>query len=1058
MTQPATFNVYNASAGSGKTFTLVKEYLKILLTSESIYSFQNILAITFTNKAAAEMKERILENLRSFVNKEENGMFVMLCSETGVEKEKLYEKSKRILENILQNYSAFNITTIDSFTHKLIRTFAYDLGLPMNFEVEMDGGKLLKEAVDILISKIGIDEKLTEILIDFSIQKVNEDKSWDISKELNSIAKILLNEEDVHQLKKIESKSLDDFKKLEKKIRKYRNKIVSQFVEKGKEGLCIIDDLGVEYSDFSYSDLPNFFKKLIGFKVHIVGSIKFEGRLHTNISNEVLYTKSKKQSIKDSIDSQRTRLIVLYNEIEDLYNEKYPLYILTELVSKSLIPLAVLNNIQKELTSIKDQNNICLNAEFNQMISEKIKNEPTPFIYERIGEKFQSYFIDEMQDTSYLQWQNLIPLINNALSQEKGSLLLVGDAKQAIYRWRGGKAEQFIDLSLEDENAGTNPFLVSKGTQSLSVNYRSYSEVISFNNSFFSHISSFLTSPIYEELYVDGNRQEFNSNHGGYVQLNFIDKKGLEKEEREIAYPQKVLEIIQQLDVGFKKSNVCVLVRRKKDGVAVANYLSENNIDIISSETLLLQNSFKVQFLIHTLMIIHNPLDKDSKFKAVSFLYDFLKIKKEAHLFYESLIHLELSTFFKELEQYGICFEFEKFLQMPFYESIEELIRSFRLVTETDAYVQFFLDFVLDFQRKNYNDLSMFLELWEQKKDNLSIASVEGEDAVRIMTIHKSKGLEFPVVIFPCDVDVAFEIDPIIWYDDLDNTLFEGFSTSLVACSKKITFAGEKGGQLFEKRKEELALDNFNLLYVALTRAVEQLYVVTDFIVDKKGAEKLNFYSGLFVNYLKGLSDENKWDASKLIYEFGNKLKNSIIKEKKGTLETELQESFISTPWESHDISIVANSSKRWGTNQDSAIKYGLLIHEMLSKIITVKDVKIVVNSYLVNGIISKSDKNEIINLLMNVVAHQEIAIYFQGDGVVFNEREILKKDGKTLIPDRLMFYENEVVVVDYKTGMESCGHGKQIEEYVKVLLEMGFKVTEKIVVYIGEQVRVVAL
>ena len=216
METSTTFKVYNASAGSGKTFTLVKEYLKILFIEEGIYTFQSILAITFTNKAAAEMKERILENLLAFEHDSSNSMLQLISAETKIEIPILQAKSKKIVEAILQNYAAFNITTIDSFTHKIIRSFAYDLGLSMNFEVEMDGVRLLEEAVDIVLSKIGLDTALTEVLIDFSIEKLNDDKSWDISKDLSKIARLLLNEEDVLQLKKIESKSLEDFKQLKK--------------------------------------------------------------------------------------------------------------------------------------------------------------------------------------------------------------------------------------------------------------------------------------------------------------------------------------------------------------------------------------------------------------------------------------------------------------------------------------------------------------------------------------------------------------------------------------------------------------------------------------------------------------------------------------------------------------------------------------------------------------------------------------------------------------------------------------------------------------------------
>ena len=211
MQQPSTFQVYNASAGSGKTFTLVKEYLKVVLTSENIFTFQKILAITFTNKAAGEMKERVLSNLEDFASGKENELFKILVQEVAVDKQTIQERSKKVLEAILQNYAAFSITTIDSFTHKIIKNFAFDLGLSLNFEVEMDAVSLLNEAVDVLISKIGTDKKLTKLLIDYSLEKTDDDKSWDISKDLNEFGKVLLNENDVQHFRELADKELEDF-------------------------------------------------------------------------------------------------------------------------------------------------------------------------------------------------------------------------------------------------------------------------------------------------------------------------------------------------------------------------------------------------------------------------------------------------------------------------------------------------------------------------------------------------------------------------------------------------------------------------------------------------------------------------------------------------------------------------------------------------------------------------------------------------------------------------------------------------------------------------------
>ncbi|MEI6864920.1 UvrD-helicase domain-containing protein [Flavicella sp.] len=1059
MTNAHSFHVYNASAGSGKTFTLVKEYLKILLTSESDYIFQNILAITFTNKAATEMKERVLENLRAFSNGESNDMFDLIIKENKLNSEKLQEKSRIILENVLQNYSAFNITTIDSFTHKLIRTFAYDLGLPLNFDVEMDGSKLISEAVDVLISKIGGNKELTDVLVSFSLQKVEDDKAWDISKELNSIASILLNETDANHVQKLQLKKIAHFKEIEKLLKVKKKEIEKLFKKNGNKGLTLIENAGLEPKNFPYATLPKHFVNFTNLAKLKYDNIKFDGARHKNIAEAVFYSKSAKPNIKSSIDAIGPELLNIYQEGKVLYNKHHGDYLLIDMVLKSIIPLAVLNHIQKELNEIKEQNSICLSAEFNSMISEKIKNEPAPFIYERIGERFKHFFIDEMQDTSSLQWQNLIPLINNTLSQEGGSLMLVGDAKQAIYRWRGGKAEQFIDLSLEEKNIASNPFYVEKKLENLATNFRSFSEVILFNNKFFSHIASFLNNPTYKDLYERGNKQGLNKNIGGYVQLDFLDRSELSKEEKEISYPAKVLEIVQGLDANFKRNDVCIIVRTKKDGIAVANYLTENGVDIISSETLLLQNSLKVQFVINLLTYIQNPLNINAKFKTLNYLKNFINIGFSEHLFYTQLLELETEEFFKALQVFGIVFEYPVFLKMPFYESIEYLIRSYKLLSKTDAYVQFFLDFILDFQRKNHHDLSAFLLEWEQKKGKLSIAVSEGVDAVRIMTIHKSKGLEFPVVVFPCDRDVSKELNPTVWYDDLDQSVFGGLSTSMISCAKRITYIGEKGEEIYDRRQSELTLDNFNLLYVSLTRAVEQLYIVTEYQINKKtGIENTHLFSGLFINYLKSIGNEKTWELGKLSYSFGQKNRFLPMKKKKESESVEIQKKFISSPWESHEIKIVSNSSKHWGKQHEQAVNYGLLIHEMLSKIITEKDMASVIDLYVNSGLVLTKDIEPIRTKLEKVIHHKELNKYFQKGYEIYNEREIIDKNKNVLIPDRLMINGKEVVIIDFKTGKKLNKYKAQVDGYATVLKEIGYKISGKYCVYIDKNIIVDSL
>ena len=263
MQHNSTFQIYNASAGSGKTFTLVKEYLKILLVSDDIFVFQKILAVTFTNKAAAEMKQRVLKSLQDFSEGKQTPIFLILQEETALGASEIEKKSKKILYLILQNYAAFHITTIDSFTHKIIKGFAFDLGLSQNFEVEMNATDLLNKAVEVLISRIGVDEKLTQILIEYALDKSDDDKSWDISRDLAEFSKILLNEEDTAHFRKLSDKSLEDFKSLQKKLIFLQKELITKMRFIGEEALQVMDTKQLISKDFYRSMLPNHFISLV---------------------------------------------------------------------------------------------------------------------------------------------------------------------------------------------------------------------------------------------------------------------------------------------------------------------------------------------------------------------------------------------------------------------------------------------------------------------------------------------------------------------------------------------------------------------------------------------------------------------------------------------------------------------------------------------------------------------------------------------------------------------------------------------------------------------------
>lgn len=1042
MPSTAPFTIYNASAGSGKTYTLVKEYLKIVFASASKDKFKRILAITFTNKAVAEMKERIIETLKTFAQPTiltaNHSMFMEICEALEMPPEALHEKSENLLNYIIHNYAAFDISTIDGFTHRLIRTFAHDLKLPLNFEVELDQEALLFEAVDSLITKAGTDNtELTDILIDFALEKADDDKSWDVSYDFNKIAKLLTNENDIPFIETLKNKTLEDFKVLKTQLKQEIKDTETTIVNNAQSLLDHFENAGLDVKDFSGGYLPKYFIKLASNDFNV----SYTASWQNDLESKTLYPKRVSSNTASAIEAIQPQIATAFSlSKKHIFHLKF-----LKNFYKNITPLSVLNAINNELIALKEAQNKMLISEFNAIISTEIKAQPTPFIYERIGEKFKHYFIDEFQDTSMMQWENLIPLLGNSLSAQGGSAMLVGDAKQAIYRWRGGKAEQFIGLY-----NNVNPFHIEKAVKNLPANYRSFKEVVQFNNGLFHFLGDqVFQNEAYQQLYNNAS-QNITKTQDGYVELSFLE---LDKDDdRDTIFPEITLEKIQNcLNLGFQLKDICVLVRKKKEGVAVANYLSQHKVPIISSETLLIYNAPEVGFIIHLLALLLQPKNNEIKIKVLHFLTEHFQIENK-HGYFINHIHLSLEELFESFKSFGITITSANLLQLSLYDMVETVVRTFKLVKNSNAYIQFFLDIVYDFAQKKGSDISGFLEYFDKKKDNLSIISPKGQDAVQIMTIHKSKGLEFPVVIFPyADLDMARDVDPKEWFK-IDETNYQGLPYTLLNYTKDFEHFGNEGLKIYNRHESEQALDNVNLLYVALTRAVEQLYIVSTKDISAKGEPNLKKYSGLLIQYLQHLG---LWQDSEIQYSFGSPQKTS--KPSTEIQDTKIQQAFISTAKENHNIKVVTKSGLLWNTSQEEAIEKGNLIHDIMAHIKTEKDIDAVFKQYLKTATINAEQEKSLKPLVEQIVQHPELKNYYNNpEHTIYNERDIITKTGITYRPDRVVINKhNEVTIIDYKTGRIDKKHAQQLQLYQDVLEEMNFTVEKKILIYTNNDITV---
>ena len=1009
------------------------------------------------------MKSRVLESLSQFSkeNPSEKAQQLMqdISSDTGLSLNAITEKAKSIIKNLIHNYAAFDISTIDKFTHKVIRAFAHDLNLPITFEVSLDTEILLTEAVDAIIAEAGNDEELTKLLVDFTMEKTDDDKSWDISREIMETGKLILNENNREEITHFDKKKITDFIVIKNKLTELTKELETACVDLANDALLLIENNGIDTNSFSYGTFPkhlNFFREK-------------DSRANNHRFREFDDIKIKKDA-KDKaiIESIIPSLLEILDSIY-IKTEKLLFYMA---FLKNITPLSLLNTLSNKLTEIQKEQGILSITEFNKLIHDQIQNQPAPFIYERLGEKYKHFFIDEFQDTSEMQWQNLIPLIDNATSSEdllgeRGSLLIVGDPKQSIYRWRGGKAEQFIELS-KDINPFNNP---EKELFSLKTNWRSYSKIIDFNNQFFGFIANEFSHNDYKDLYKNHSHQEENNKKGGYVNISFLPKseKADYGEEENLAkvemYLLATLNRIQKVKAnGFSYKEIAILTRKKDNGIAIANYLTQQGIPILSSESLLIGSSSEVQCIVAVLYYLKNNNDRESK---ANFLYyiasnrdqspNGTKLNCQQKLAIHDFISLGMeqnseTDFEQWLASFDIHFSFKNTRKKSLYEATESIISKIIPIEKRNAYVQFFLDIVLEQDIKKQAGISDFLLYWDANSGKLSIPSPEGKEAVRIMTIHTSKGLEFPVVIFPfAEEDYSKGPREKIWLNADEEQV--GLPKVLVDKNNNVSGYGESAALIYQQKKQEELLDDINILYVAMTRAEEQLYIISGIVSRNKDGILPSNTASFFIKFLE---EKNQFNEVKLEYEFGSAEKLSETEESKDETEIIPQ---LTTTLNMKNIKIAQRESLMWNTKQQKAIEYGNILHEILSFIKTKDDIDLALTKAIENGLIISSQKEDVLKTIYEIINHQDLSLFFSNEHKILNEKTIIQKEGNLVIPDRMVLTKlNEIYLLDYKTGSHQTKYQLQLENYQKAIEKMGFKVTKKALVYIGDTLEIVNL
>ncbi len=1102
---PQQFKIYSSSAGSGKTYHLTKEYLKLALQSENPGYYRSILAITFTNDAANEMKERILTTLRSFndaalssqekANSEQ--LLELITTEIAqeypgqeIDGEVIRQRAQRTFEQILFNYSEFAVSTIDAFVNKVVTAFTRELNIPYNFEVDLDTTTLLQTAVSLLLDKVNNqpnNQLLAQTLEQYALEKADEGKSWNnLPEELMQFGQYLLNEQVYEAVLELQKFKLEDFRRIRQELYAEKKQIETKTIAIAQSALDLLQASGIEpnhlyrkaqgiYGYFQKYTSGNLLQAPNSYVLQVVNDEKWYG---TKIPKDV----------EARINAVRSQLEEFYVELEIIRLEQGPHYVLIGEMLKHLYQVSILNELEKCIQDIKRDTNLVHISEFNKRITDIVLREPVPFIYERLGEKYNHILIDEFQDTSALQWNNLLPLIENSLASGHFNMA-VGDAKQAIYRWRGGDMEQILHLHQrnspalyhnrrhEDLLASRYDTLdISLTPANLNTNYRSTTEIIGFNNSLFRFISeSYAEYPMLQAIYDENFKQEVpagKGRSGGHVQVIFTHHEDLNyrhdltscqrsaefyegyAQEQSLTYQQSTLDITLQLireamAAGYEWQDIAVLCRYNKHSKLVANFLKERQFDIISQDSLSLQFAEVVNLLISLFRVFNRPDDTLARAEGMYLICKVVLQVTPDNEMTKAIAAIanaaDNQTFFDKLRDFNFDLEERETGNLSIYELTEKIIRVFDLLGKNNEceYLFRFLDLVLEYSLNHSNNLNNFLEYWETHKEKLSINLPKNRNAITITSIHKAKGLAYPVVIIPfADWSLEPNTSQLLWSIlPPNNPVSRKIPTAVVPLSSRLV--NTPLAEQYQQELEKTFIEGLNMLYVGLTRPENRLYLIgqkKDFRPDRP---KKN------VSYLlyQFLVQQDCWQEDQLCYQLaqGRATETRVLPNQEAVFHLDL---FHSYNWTQRlRLKQHANNVFDFATQQEHR-QWSRKLHYALSRITTAKRLPFILKQLVNEGIISNKEVAELQTLLLRIVQNPRLKHYFSEAVSIENEREILNTKGSRYKPDRIVFDGTKVILIDFKAPPFEQEHKANLNFYAGLFQELLFADIECILYY----------
>ncbi|MDR1730298.1 MAG: UvrD-helicase domain-containing protein [Prevotellaceae bacterium] len=1072
MTHQATLKIYKASAGSGKTFRLAVEYLKLVI--ENPASYIHILAVTFTNKATAEMKSRILTELFGIAKGlDESKIYLETILAELTEKDpdwnvhKIRKQAQESLNLLLHDYSRFHIETIDRFFQSILRNLAKELGLGAYMNIELNANSVLSEAIRIIFGKIKEDSDLLQWISDYIDEKVSEGNNWKLNKELESFGENIFREDFKNKEKELKFVLQD-----KKFLKNFRKRLSGLKEEKTGEVVRVAlafrtetEKYSIKTEDFAYGakGAGAYFDRIIDQKEIQKGPNSYVEKCFESPENWA----TKKSPRKDEITSlAESALMPILHETEEIRRKNVQEVNTCNLILRHINNIGLLYDIADTVRELNSENNRFMLADTPNLLQELIDGNDAPFVYEKIGASLQHIMIDEFQDTSRIQWENFKPLLFEGLAQNADSLI-VGDQKQSIYRWRNGDWRILGKLKNELSNINTEEI-------SLDTNWRSEYEIVNFNNHIFKAAVP-LFQPDREkgnsdmqQAYADVAQKCSKKQREGYVKADFLYEP--DSEAYNTATLEKLIENIEELqEKGVAAEEITILIRKNKTIPMIAEYLANYqkehpekpyNYDVISDQAYQLQASLCIHILIEALRYISEPANPVYKTQLLLSYQTEIMCKNIDDLVTD--IHLTRSGEIKSLEE-----KLQHASLLPLYELIEELYQLLELhkLKDQESYLYSFLDGVTDFLTQKSADLNAFLNYWDETLKNKTIPFSSEIEGMRIMSIHKSKGLEFHTVIIPfCDWTLTHEagLNPLLWCNS-ETKPFHELPLFPVKYGKEMQ--NSIFNEEFADETAQLWVDNLNLLYVALTRAEKNLILIGK---DKnpEGQEKKNGkndspvpanISELLINIFESPQNEElykHWNAGTRQYSSGSLCSQ---KEKKRTSSNRLNQkpAVLSFPYFSHTQKAAFKQSNRSkdfigekehpeSSDTNPYINRGKLLHYLFSNIHTTEDIPEAVDRLFFEGLIhSDAEKEGLITYLTDAIQLPEVAEWFRPGVKLFNECTVIYRDETGSLqnkrPDRVIQDNDKMTVVDFKFGKERKLHTLQVKEYVSLLREMGY-------------------